>query len=322
MSKRKRFLAGWAGALLLLGAAGCEKDSPAPPSAPGVFRDLRIAAGNNQSGSPGEELPQALVVEAVDSGGGPVAGVRVRFAVAAGGGVLSDTAAVTGRDGRAQTRLTLGSAPGIQQVRATVQGLAGLPPTFTAKAEGQTGEASAGPLRLPDAAHFSLAAEKLNLPGGVRFGLADRITAFVFDATSNPVTPGTLVRFRTSGGGIEEVARTDTAGRATATLTTAQPLPEDGWVVVSAQTQGAGGEVTAQMQVLFSGSTSIRLIQPARFEVAPGTAQTFLFFVGDDKGHPLAAGTHIRVEAAGGTASGQLDLTHFSGQLNWNIRPS
>ena len=310
MNVRKRFLAGWVGALLLLGAAGCEKDSPALPTAPGVFRDLRIVAGNNQTGSPGEELPQPLVVEAVDGAGGPVVGVRVRFAVVDGGGVLADTAATTGRDGRAQTRLTLGSSPGIQQVRATVQGLAGLPPTFTAKAEGEAGEVSAGPLRLPDAAHFSLAAEKLNLPGGVRFGLADRITAFVFDAASNPVTPGTLVRFHTSGGGIEEAARTDSAGRATATLTTAQPLPEDGRVVVSAQTQGAGGAVlTAQMQVLFSGPTSVRLIQPARFEVAPGAAQTFLFFVGDAQGHPLAAGTRIRVEAAGGTASGQIDLT-------------
>lgn len=306
---RKLCLAGWTGALLLLGAAGCEKDRPAPPTAPGVFQDLRIFAGNNQTGSPGEELPQPLVVEAVDGGGGQVAGVRVRFAVVDGGGVLSDTAATTGRDGRAQTRLTLGASPGIQQVRATVQGLAGLPPTFTAKAEGEAGEATVGPLRLPDAAHFSLAAEKLNLPGGVRFGLADRITAFVFDASSNPVTPGTLVHFRTSGGGIEEVARTDSAGWAIATLTTAQPLPEDGRVVVTAETAGAGGAVlTAQLQVLFSGPTQIRLIQPARFEVAPGAAQTFLFFVGDAQGHPLVAGTRIRVEAAGGTVSGQTDL--------------
>jgi hypothetical protein len=80
--------------------------------------------------------------------------------------------------------------------------------------------------------------------------------------------------------------------------------------VVSAQTQGAGGAaLTAQIQVLFSGPTRIRLVQPARFEVAPGAAQTFLFFAGDDQGHPLAAGTRIRAEAAGGKVSGQTDLT-------------
>ena len=72
------YLAGVAIALILLGSAGCTEDRTSPPTSPGALYDLRIASGDNQSGRPGEELPQPLAVEAVDREGRPVARVRVR----------------------------------------------------------------------------------------------------------------------------------------------------------------------------------------------------------------------------------------------------
>jgi len=315
-------LGGGAAALIALGfGGGCgEEDSRSPLDSPAGLRDLRIVGGNNQTGKPGESLKQPLAVQAVDRHGRPVTGVTVRFAVTAGGGVLFDTTDVpaavkskaTGSDGQAQMHLVLGPSPGLNQVAVSIAGLPGLPPTFTAVAEGEEVEDGILPQpgRLPDADHFSLAVEKLNLPGGSHFGLENRITAFVFDASSNPVSAGTVVRFRTSGGGIEESARTDMSGRAAVTLITAEPVPADGWVTVTAEALGEGDSLlTAQTRVLFSGPTMIQLIQPANFAPEPGKSQVFLFFVGDANGHPLAEGTTIQVRAEGGTIVGP---TNFS----------
>ena len=298
---------------LVWALAGCGKDdAPSSPADSEPSYDLVIVSGNNQTGQPGERLKQPLQVEAVNRQGYPVSGVVVRFSVAAGGGVLSDSTGITGVSGRVWTLLTLGATPGVNKVTVTAEDLAGLPPTFTAVAEGEAPGDPVSPIsgRLADAAHFSLAPEKLNVPGGVQFGLTNRVTAFVFDADSNPVSEGTAVRFQTTGGGIEGTARTDASGRAVATLTTAQPLPDDGWVTVTAEAQGRGDSlVTAQTRVLFSGHSDVRLIQPASFSVPAGQTQAFLFFVGDANGHPLSAGTTVRVTAVGGTVSGQTDVT-------------
>jgi len=295
---------------------GCgNKDRAAPLVGPAVLQDVRIVSGNNQSGNPGEPLLRPLVVEAVDTQGRSVGGVTVRFSVTSGGGALTDTSGVTGVTGRAQTQLTLGAVPGLNKVSILVSGLSGLPPTFTATGLGEEapGDSLAPPpalVRPPDSTHFSVAPEVLNMPGGVVFGLTNSITAFVFDEASNPVRAGTVVRFKTSGGGIEGAVRTNAEGRATAVLTTAEPLPEDGWATVTAETDGAGGTVlTAQSRVLFSGPTVVRLIQPASFAVVPGESQAFLFFVGDANGHPLSAGTLIQVSAEGGSLTGQTEVT-------------
>ena len=59
-----------------------------------------------------------------------MAGVIVSFAVTAGGGTLSSATATTDANGRAATRLTIGSDPGTNMVSATVEGLSLV--TFTA----------------------------------------------------------------------------------------------------------------------------------------------------------------------------------------------
>ena len=101
-------------------------------------------SGDNQSGQPGSELADRLVVEVQDSTGKVIEGVPVTFEVTAGGGSFSaeatplgtnevspivdekllTTTGVTGPRGRISVGLTLGEKPGRNTVRVTVQGIA------------------------------------------------------------------------------------------------------------------------------------------------------------------------------------------------------
>ena len=84
---------------------------------------IRIVSGNNQSGDPGTELDNPLVVEVLDDDDDPVSGVTVTFRVTGGGGSLSATSVDTNNRGRAETYLTLGDSPGGNSVRASVSGV-------------------------------------------------------------------------------------------------------------------------------------------------------------------------------------------------------
>jgi adhesin/invasin len=81
----------------------------------------------------------------------------------------------------------------------------------------------------PDARHFSLAAQQLNLAGGIQYGLTTTITAYVGDRYGNIVADGTRVSFISEGGLIGEsqstgaFTTTTTLGRASAILQTAAP---------------------------------------------------------------------------------------------------
>jgi adhesin/invasin len=82
---------------------------------------------------------------------------------------------------------------------------------------------------LPDADHLSLAAEFLNIAGGVTFGLEDNITAYVGDRFGNIVPDSTAVSFITEGGmigtsiGGGAFTTTTELGQATAILQSASP---------------------------------------------------------------------------------------------------
>ena len=94
---------------------------------------LEKVSGDNQSGTPGNALANPFVVEVQDEDGEPLTGHSVTFSVTAGGGSLSETSVTADEDGRAQTTLTLGSAPGINSVEASVTGVD--PVTFSTSIE-------------------------------------------------------------------------------------------------------------------------------------------------------------------------------------------
>ena len=91
---------------------------------------LTKVCGDSQEGMVDILLDEPFVVSVVDEDGAAMAGVVVSFAVTAGGGTLSSTTSTTDANGRAATRLTLGSDAGTNTVSATVEGLE--PVTFTA----------------------------------------------------------------------------------------------------------------------------------------------------------------------------------------------
>ena len=101
-----------------------------------TVHSLAKVSGDGQAGLVGEPLAKPFVVSVLDQGGSAFAGAVVTFAVTAGGGTLSATTVTTDANGRAVTRLTLGSQPGTNTVEATVEGLE--PETFTATAVVQT----------------------------------------------------------------------------------------------------------------------------------------------------------------------------------------
>ncbi len=101
---------------------------------------------------------------------------------------------------------------------------------------------------FPDADHLSLAAEFLNIAGGVTFGLQDDITAYVGDRFGNIVPDGTTVSFITEGGTIGKsvgggaFTTTTEFGQATAVLQSAGPA-----------TPHLGGEMTLRYAGFYCG---------------------------------------------------------------------
>jgi hypothetical protein len=96
--------------------------------------NLAASAGTAQSGSVGRPLPAPLSATVTDAFGNPVSQVNVVFAVAGGGGTLSNSTVPTNSAGIASTSWTLGPLTGSQSVTATAAGLTGSPATFTATA--------------------------------------------------------------------------------------------------------------------------------------------------------------------------------------------
>jgi len=109
-------------------------------------KTLLQVSGNNQTGSVGQALPSPFVVKVTDSGGNPVSGIGVIFAVTGGGGSLSATNVTTNTSGLASATLTLGPSAGTNTVSATSGTLSGSPITFSAT--GTAGSTKSSPCDL------------------------------------------------------------------------------------------------------------------------------------------------------------------------------
>jgi len=90
-------------------------------------------AGDGQSGALSQPLPEALVVEVLDSQGYPVQGAAVSFVVTVGGGSISPALATTDAQGRATAFWTLGCSNDDPQ--RVVAGIGGRTVEFTASAD-------------------------------------------------------------------------------------------------------------------------------------------------------------------------------------------
>jgi len=167
------------------------------------------ATSQNAGTSTNVADPPAVLI--TGSGGVPVEGVPVDFAITAGGGSLDVTQVLTGVDGLARAgRWTLGSVPGANTVTATVSGLTGSPQTFSA-----TG--------LTLTATQVEAASATSQDVIVSSAVTDRPAVRVRDASGLPVAGRSVDFASTAGGGSISPAsvNTDANGIARATSWTA-----------------------------------------------------------------------------------------------------
>lgn len=155
---------------------------------------------------------------------------------------------------------------------------------------------------LPDNAHFSMAMTQHNLPGLLQLGYISQITAFVGDKYSNPVRPGTVVYFSTTGGIVDGSAVTDESGQATVNLYTASPqptLPSKGIGSVTGKTIDENGITLETSQIVIFSGAPIITFSPTGFDVANGSSTTINVTVKDINGNPVAANSIVSFEIDG-----------------------
>ena len=121
--------------LVLTGELRADPDVPTSAHILGPIARLLRVSGDGQSAPVGTHLPAPFVVRAEDSLGTALPGIVVGFAVILGEGSLSNTADTTDASGLAAVFLTLGAAPGTNQVEASVAELSGQSVTFTSIGE-------------------------------------------------------------------------------------------------------------------------------------------------------------------------------------------
>jgi hypothetical protein len=125
---RPRHIRHWLIAGLLAASALRCGDNVGPPDG-----KIEMAAGNGQSGTVQQPLPNPLVVLVSDGSGAPLSGVTVQWS-AVGGGSVSNGSVKTGSDGHASVQRVLGPTAGQQTTTASVAGYEGSPVTFVSTA--------------------------------------------------------------------------------------------------------------------------------------------------------------------------------------------
>jgi hypothetical protein len=178
-----------------------------------------------------------LTFKVTDQHTNPVRGLPVTFVITAiGGETIAPLSGITDDNGQVRTTLTSGTRTTSVQVIAQVDANNDSVPDLFAQST-QVKIVGAPPAQT----RFSMAAEKLNVAGRVRFGIENTVSAYVNDRFGNAVPPGTSVSFTTNGASIVDPVPTNSSGVASATLITEGKIPESGIVTVVAFTRGEEG---------------------------------------------------------------------------------
>ena len=257
----------------------------------------------------------SLIFEVRDSSNTPVDlnhSVDVKFNIVAspgGGEIISPSSVRTNNLGQATVNITSGTKAGVVQIRAQID-----LPSVTIFSDPVSVAIHGG---LPDLTHFSIIPSLINFPALDQFSNME-VAVSVGDKYSNPVKPGTVVHFTTTGGVIEGSIATDNQGGGSAKLFSGNPKPVHatlgaGFATVTATTVDENHvTISRDVIVLFSGTPSTS-ISPTTFAIANGGSQAFTYTVADENGNPLGKGTIIAVTVDAVTADnislqGQIDL--------------
>ena len=265
-----------------------------------VPRELAKISGEDQEGFPGKTLPNPLVVEVRDQFDKPLRNVRGTFTVTTGGGTLTVTTTKTDRRGRAQSKLTLGPAAGMNSVSVSVSGIEQV---VIFNIEG---------VRTPQ--------KILKISGDNQEGLtgetlASPLVVEIRDRHDTPLSEAQVAFTVTVGGGTLTVTTTttDTSGRAESVLTLG---PNAGTHTISVSASGieqselfnAEGIRTPQKIVKISGDGQEGL-------PGAGLANAFVVEVQDENGATLeGVPVAFAVTAGGGTLDTQNIATDANGR--------
>ena len=134
------------------------------------------------------------------------------------------------------------------------------------------------------------------------------VVAKLTDKFNNPVKEGTVIYFTTSLGSVSGSAETDANGTATATL---YCDGKKGTGTVKAITGSESGvEISKELDFRCTTSRAKITATPLEFELPSGGSQNFTYWVTDEDGYPMPAGTRINVTTSTGLlTSGSTDIT-------------
>lgn len=165
----------------------------------------------------------------VSTNGVAVAGQLVNFTLSSqgGGANLSAPSAVSNSNGQVTAIVNSGSVSSTVVVIATL-------------ADG-SGTTQSGGIVIssgsPEQAHFSLSATQLNIEAWNYDGITTTLTIRAADHYSNPVPDGTTISFTADGGSVSPSCTT-AGGACSVTMTSQNPRPANGRVVVLATSPG------------------------------------------------------------------------------------
>jgi uncharacterized protein (TIGR03437 family) len=208
---------------------------------PGV---VRIIQGNNQTGTPGQKLTTALVVQVTDAFGNILSGIPVTWSVVTPGTVtLSSIISTTDSSGAASALATLGSVAGNALVKVTAGSVSA---TFTLT------------VNIPAAGLQKVSGDAQTTIIGTAFPAP--LVVAVVDSSGNPVQ-GATVTFQATGGATLGSASTTTGanGQASTTVTAGATA---GPIVVTVTS--AGFTQTFSLTARLAGATNVTFLNAAK----------------------------------------------------------
>lgn len=263
------------GLSLALAACGGEGLILPPDGAPA---HIEVMSGNGQSGRVGSTLAESLVVNVTDTEDRAVAGANVVFEFTANGSAASPATATTDGDGRAASRLVLGTrvGPVAGVVRVPVE--AGVTPV----------EAAITAIALSDNANGIALVSGNDQTGPVGSELSAPLVVAVTDAFGNPIS-GVTVEWSVTGGGSVSVTTTQTGPNGQASVTRTLGPTAGPQTAVATATGLAGSPVTFTHTATAGTATGVVKVSGDNQSALVGTelANPLVLQVLDAQGNPI-----------------------------------
>lgn len=265
----------------------------------GPASQILAQSGSGQTGTVGTLLAGPLVAFVTDGFGNPIAGVPLTWTVPTGNGTLEEVDTQTSLGGTAFASYRLGTTPGTNVVRVSVQGAA-IFAQFTATA-------TAGSPVLLELVSGD------NQTDSVRAALAP-FTVTVRDEFGNALSGVSVQWSEVDGGGILEQATTttDATGRARVTYRLPQTV---GTARVEARVQGIAGPVTFTATAIPATPQVLTMLSgDGQAELTDTELEPFVLRVTDQFGNAVAGVTITwSIDTGDGALASETTVTDAAG---------